>query len=231
MSFSQIFKSSFLEGFTSADITLRTITVTLGITVLFGLYLFFVYQIFTRKTFYSKSFNMAIPLISLITAAIIMTIQSSLVVSLGMVGALSIVRFRTAIKDPMDLIFLYWAISIGIITGAGLAGIAFVATAFVTLLLIFLEYLPVSKAPKLLIINAAAFDQENQILDTVKQLTSSCTVKSRTVESGEEQGAVERLDMILEIRTKDEAALVAAVAGLPSVNCCSLMDHDGEVTF
>lgn len=233
MTFSQIFKNSFLEGFTSTDITLRTVTVTLGITLLFGLYLFFVYRFFTRKTFYSKSFNMSIPLISLITAAIIMTIQSSLVVSLGMVGALSIVRFRTAIKDPMDLIFLYWAISVGIITGAGLSGIALVATAFVTVLLIFLELLPVSKAPKLLVINAVGFDQEVQILDTVKQLTNYYTVKSRTVESGPAQGSGldGRLDIILEIRTKDEQALVTAVSCLSSVNRCSLMDHDGEVTF
>lgn len=105
MSFSDVFKKSFLEGYVSIDISPKMIAVTMLITAVFAVYLFFVYRIFVRKTFYNKNFNISISLIAMITAAIIMTIQSSIVVSLGMVGALSIVRFRTAIKDPMDLVF------------------------------------------------------------------------------------------------------------------------------
>ena len=115
MSFRDIFKTSFLEGFSSAEITTPTVIIALGIACVLALYIFFVYRVVTRKTFYSKNFNITLAVITVITAALILTMQSSVVLSLGMVGALSIVRFRTAIKDPMDLMFLFWAIAIGII--------------------------------------------------------------------------------------------------------------------
>jgi hypothetical protein len=124
MSYSDLFKKSFLEGFAPADITTTTAAVAMLITCALALYIFVVYRVLTRKTFYSKSFNISLAGIALITCAIILTIQSSLVVSLGMVGALSIIRFRTAVKDPMDLMFLFWAIALGIICGVGLAEIA-----------------------------------------------------------------------------------------------------------
>ena len=117
MSFKDVFKKSFLEGFTRYDATPENILIVFAISSFFALYIFFAYRILTRRTFYSKSFNISLPALVLITAGIILTIQSSVVVSLGMVGALSIVRFRTAVKDPMDLVFLFWAISTGIICG------------------------------------------------------------------------------------------------------------------
>ena len=120
MSFKDIFKKSFLEGFTAMDISTSKILATLAMVVILSLYIFCIYQVVTRKTFYSKTFNISLAAIAIITASIILAMQSNLVISLGMVGALSIVRFRTAIKDPMDLIFLFWSISIGIICGGGL---------------------------------------------------------------------------------------------------------------
>ena len=102
MSFSDIFKKSFLEGFTGNDIGMATATGAMLTASLLALYIFVVYRVITRKTFYSKGFNSSLAGITVITAALILTIQSSIVVSLGMVGALSIVRFRTAIKDPME---------------------------------------------------------------------------------------------------------------------------------
>ena len=107
-SFKDILKKSFLEGFASSDITAKTVMVALLVTTLIAVYIFVVYKLMCRKTFYSKNFNISLVGVALITAAIIITIQSSVVVSLGMVGALSIVRFRTAVKDPMDLMFLFW---------------------------------------------------------------------------------------------------------------------------
>ena len=121
VSFSDIFKKSFLDGFTSIDINIYTAASAMMITSFIAFYIFIVYRLVTRKTFYSKTFNIAIAVISVITAGVIITIQSSIVVSLGMVGALSIVRFRTAVKDPMDLVFLFWSIVVGIICGVGLA--------------------------------------------------------------------------------------------------------------
>ena len=106
------------------DITTGKIAATLIVTALLALYIFAIYRLVTRKVFYSKNFNISLAVMSLITAAIILAMQSNLVISLGMVGALSIVRFRTAIKDPMDLAFLFWSISVGIICGAGLYEVA-----------------------------------------------------------------------------------------------------------
>ncbi|MGN1302281.1 MAG: DUF4956 domain-containing protein, partial [Clostridia bacterium] len=99
MNFSDIFKKSFLEGYASSDIGVKTAIIALLIACVFAMYIFLVYRVLTRKAFYSKTFNISLAMITVITAAIILTIQSSIVVSLGMVGALSIVRFRTAIKD------------------------------------------------------------------------------------------------------------------------------------
>ena len=112
--FSDIFKKSFLEGFTGGDISTGRIAATLAVTALIALYIFVIYRVVTRKTFYSKTFNISLVALAVVTSAIILAMQSNLVISLGMVGALSIIRFRTAIKDPMDLVFLFWSISVGI---------------------------------------------------------------------------------------------------------------------
>ena len=114
MSFQDIFKNSFLSDFSFAVDT-KTIIINLALTTVFAIYIFFIYRAVTRKTFYSKNFNLSLIAMAIITAGIILTIQSNVVLSLGMVGALSIVRFRTAVKDPLDLVFLYWSISVGII--------------------------------------------------------------------------------------------------------------------
>lgn len=107
ISFKDIFKKSFIQGFSRYDNSPVNVLIVFGIACIFSIYIFLVYRFLTRKTFYSKSFNIALPALTLITTGVILTIQSSIVVSLGMVGALSIVRFRTAVKDPMDLVFLF----------------------------------------------------------------------------------------------------------------------------
>ena len=154
MTFEDIFKKSFLEGYSTIEINTATILVALFFSLILGLYIFFCYRVMTRRTFYSRNFNISLVALTLITSAIILTIQSSVVVSLGMVGALSIVRFRTAIKDPMDLVFLFWAISVGIICGAGLSEIAILSSLAVTLVLYVLNLVPVGKAPMILVVSA-----------------------------------------------------------------------------
>ena len=149
MSVSDVFKKSFLDGFSSYDIGTTAAVAVMLTSSLFALYIFLVYRLLTRKTFYSKTFNISLAGITLITAAVILTIQSSIVVSLGMVGALSIVRFRTAVKDPMDLMFLFWSITVGIICGVGLAKIALILSIALTLGILILDRLPVAKAPQI----------------------------------------------------------------------------------
>lgn len=222
--FQDVFKNSFLEGFTSMDITTGKIMATLFVTGLLALYIFFIYRLVTRKVFYSKSFNISLAAMALITAAIILAMQSNLVISLGMVGALSIIRFRTAVKDPMDLAFLFWAISIGIICGAGLYEVALVTSVAVTIFILVLDLLPVAKAPMILVVNSSKMDGEQEILDVVGKYAKAYKVKSRNLSQG-------RLDLVVELRVKEESSLVSEVAAMNGMVSASLIAHDGEVTF
>ena len=224
MSFKDIFKKSFLEGYASAEITTFTILVALGIACLLALYIFFVYRVVTRKTFYSKNFNITLAGITVITAALILTMQSSVVLSLGMVGALSIVRFRTAVKDPMDLMFLFWSISVGIICGAGLAQVAVILSVVVTLGILILDRMPVARAPMILVVNSTDLDAEAAVEETVKKYTKFFSVKSRNM-------TADTLDLVVELRTEQGVALVRDVMHLKGIASASLLSHDGEVTF
>ena len=224
MGFKYEFKKSFLEGFTSMDITTGKIAATLIVTALLALYIFAIYRLVTRKVFYSKNFNISLAVMSLITAAIILAMQSNLVISLGMVGALSIVRFRTAIKDPMDLAFLFWSISIGIICGAGLYEIALVTSVGVTVFILVLDMLPVGKAPMMLVVNSSEMNGEKAVLDVVGKYARYYKVKSRNLSKG-------RLDLVIELKVKEESALVSEVAALDGMLSASMISHDGEVTF
>lgn len=224
MSISDVFKKSFLDGFSSTDINIYTATTAMLITCVLALYIFVVYRVLTRKTFYSKNFNISLAGIALITAGIVLTIQSSIVVSLGMVGALSIVRFRTAVKDPMDLMFLFWSIAIGIICGVGMAEIAIILSIIMTVGVIVLNGIPIAKAPLVFVVNASNLDAEDQIMSVVKKYAKHATVKSRNMTKTS-------LDMIVELRIAEGNKLVREVLDIPSVTYASLMAHDGEVTF
>lgn len=222
--FSDIFKKSFLEGMNGSSLTTASILVTLFVTCALAIYIFIVYYLAARRGFYSKSFNVSLALISVITASIILAMQSNLVISLGMVGALSIVRFRTAIKDPTDLMFLFWSISIGIICGAGMFKIAIITSLILTLGLFLLELTPMGRASGILIINADKPEKEREVLQSVKGFSKVVKVKSRNLSK-------EGLDMIIECKPREEAAMVQAVAKIEGVYGVSLMDQDGEVTL
>ena len=222
--FQDMFKNSFLEGFTSMDISAGRIMATFTVTCVLACYIFLIYRLMTRKSFYSKSFNVSLAALSLITAAIILAMQSNLVISLGMVGALSIVRFRTAIKDPMDLVFLFWSISVGIICGAGLYEVALLTCLVVTVLILVLENVPASRAPMMLVVNLSDADKEADVLDVAKKYSRFYKVRSRNISGGS-------MDMIVEVRVKEESAFVKEVCALDSVQTASLIAHDGEVIF
>lgn len=224
MTFKDIFKKSFLEGYASTEITTLTIVTALGIACLLALYIFFVYRVVTRKTFYSKSFNITLAGVTVITASLILTMQSSVVLSLGMVGALSIVRFRTAIKDPIDLMFLFWSISVGIICGAGLAQVAIILSVILTLGILILDRLPVAKAPMILVVNATDLDAEQNVSRVVGKYAHFFSVKSRNM-------TADTLDLVLELRTEQESTLVRDIMALEGITSASLLAHDGEVTF
>ncbi len=189
-----------------------------------ALYIFLVYRVVTRRTFYSKNFNISLAMLCLITAAIILAIQFSIVISLGMVGALSIVRFRTAIKDPMDLVFLFWSIGVGIICGAGLAEIAVILSVLITVGILVLDRFPMVAVPMLLVVNAEDNDVEEKVVDVVKRYCKYSKIKSRNMTAN-------RMNMIIEVRTNQEGELMKEVGRLEHISCVSLLSHDGEATY
>lgn len=224
MSFNDVLKKSFTNSISMAELSVSEIIAVLGITLLFAMYIFFIYRIFTRKNFYNKSFNVSLAATAIITAAVIITIQSSIVVSLGMVGALSIVRFRTAVKDPLDLVFMFWALAVGIICGTGLFDIAGILSIIVTVMIFVLDKLPVAQAPMILMVQAVYCDMESDISDIVSKYTKYYKVKSRNI-------TPERTSIVMELRVKDGGELVQSISSLDGVLYVSMIDHDGEVTY
>lgn len=189
-----------------------------------GVFIFVVYRFAAKPAFFVRSFGVALAGVTVITTSIILAMQASLVVSLGMVGALSIVRFRTAIKDPLDLVFLFWAVGCGIICGAQLYGLVCIVCPVVTALLFLLEKAPLRKAPLLLVLNGTDLSVEEPALALVKQQAGSYRVRSRNV-------TTRGIDLIVELRTSKEKehALLTAVSALEGVTAASLMSHDGDV--
>lgn len=224
MSVQDVIKDTFLKQFNSADLSTKTILTVLLITAFLGIYIFFVYRITCRKAFYSRSFAISLVVIAMVTSIIIITVQSSVVISLGMVGALSIVRFRTAVKEPMDLAFLFWAISIGIICGANLYEVAFEGTFVITIVMLCLYMIPNPRPALLLLLSLSDVGVEREIEELLKSMTKYYKVKSRNVM---ENGA----DMIFEVKLNQESELIQKISQMEKVQRVTLMTHDGEVTY
>lgn len=224
MRLTEVLKKSFLEGYGSVNIDFSTIVMCMLITVLVAMYIFMIYRLLNRSAFYNRNFNLALIALAVITAAVILTIQSNIVISLGMVGALSIVRFRTAVKDPMDLVFLFWSISAGIICGAGFAVVAVVASVIITVIILLCDRMPVGRAAVILLVNSSDYRTEPQIMEIVEKRYENSRVKARNLTK-------DRLNMAIEVRTQEGGKLVEQLMELDSVISASLMDHDGEVTF
>ena len=223
MSIQDVLKKSFLNQFNS-DLSTTSIVGTLILTALIGTYIFVIYRAVCRKAFYSKSFAISLPVISMITASIIISIQSSVVISLGMVGALSIVRFRTAVKDPMDLAFLFWTISVGIICGAGLFEVAVEASILITIVMLGLHFVPNAKPALILLVNGTGADVQEAVKQVLEENTKWYQIKSRNLSAS-------GMDMIVELKTKQEDTLAQRILAVPGVENATLMTHDGEVTY
>ena len=224
MSFTDIFKKTFLDGYQPADINTVFVVTTLAITALIALYVFLIYRLTTKKIFYSPSFNISLVATSLITASIIFTVQSSIVISLGMVGALSIVRFRTAIKDPMDLVYLFWSIAIGIICGAGFAEFAIILSLVLTVVIVVLSKIKEVRSPQILVINSENSAVEENIISYLTEKGYKYKVKSRNLSTAS-------YSMVIELRVNENNTLVQDIEKIQYVHSVSLIAHDGEVTY
>ena len=224
MSFRDVIKNSILETMESNTLSTASICVTLGIAILFCLYIYAVYFLSQKKGFYNKQFNIVLGVLPIITAGIILAMQSNLIISLGMVGALSIVRFRTAVKEPKDLLFLFWSIGIGIILGARNYELALLISIVVTILLFLLELIPEGRPSVLLIVNMDREGKEEELLPVVQKLTRYFKVKSRN-------RTMDGTDLIIECKTRQESELLNAVSSAGHVVSASVIAHDGEAVY
>jgi len=222
MSFSDIIKKSVINSFTPSDMTGTQIAVVLLSTFLIALYIFFVYRFVTRNTFYNKNFAVAMAIIAVVTAGIILAMQSSFVISLGMVGALSIVRFRTAIKEPLDLLFLFWSIGTGIVVGAGLFSVGVILAAIVTIGLMVLQIIPAISSPELLVVKINDKKAESGVFAIINKYTSNYKVDSKSVTKAQ-------TTLIIEVKTTAGSLMVDDLSALEGVGMVTLMEHQGEV--
>lgn len=224
MGVSDIIKGSVLDSLGSSDLSIVTILITLGIAAVMGLFIYVVYRISTRGGFYNRGFNKALASMPVITSGIMLAMQSNMVISLGMVGALSIVRFRNAIKDSSDLTFLFWSISMGIITGSGMYDLALLLSLCMSVLVFFLDWIPVVRAPYMLVISAESELCDEKLVSCIKKHCSKSKMRSHNITK---RGT----EWIFELQTKEECALVRSIAELEYVVSVNLLSHDGEVRF
>lgn len=219
--FADLLKNSVLDNFAS-DISLSKILITLGVAFLLGFFIYLLYKRIFSGVLYSKSFNVSLIGMTMITAVVIIAINSNLVLSLGMVGALSIVRFRTPIKDPTDLIFLFWAAVAGIVTGAGFFTLAVIGSVVVGLILFFFVKGGSVETPYLLVVNCDSDATEQLVHKQVGTLVKRYNVKQKTVTQG-------NIEMTLEIRLRDETGrFVNQLTELAGVRNAVLISYSGD---
>ena len=220
MTFNDIFKSSFLENVTAVSILDIVLALTLAFCL--GLFIFFIYKKTYSGVMYSSSFGVTLVALTMITTLVILAVTSNVVLSLGMVGALSIVRFRTAIKEPLDIAFLFWAIADGIVLAAGMIPLAVFGSVLIgVILLVFANHKDMSN-PYIVVIRARDHASEEKAMDYLRADVKKCIVKSKTAQKG-------LVELNLEIRLKDDNTdFVNGLADLPGVESAVLVSYNGD---
>ncbi|WP_419821987.1 DUF4956 domain-containing protein [Anoxybacterium hadale] len=220
MTFNDIFKSSFVEkvtAFSAADTA-----IALGLAFVLGLFIFFVYKKTFSGVMYSSGFGVSLIGMSLITTLIILAISSNVVLSLGMVGALSIVRFRAAVKDPMDIVYLFWSIAVGIVLGAGMIPLAFFGSLFIGIILMIFANRKPSDNAYILVAHCADDAAEKAVTDTVKSSVRKHLVKSKSV-------SARGIELTLEIRLKEMSTeFINKISAVEGVSNAVLVSYNGE---
>ncbi|MBY2374281.1 DUF4956 domain-containing protein [Clostridioides difficile] len=221
MTFNDIFKSSFIEnvsGFSFVDSALA-----LGSAFLVGLFIYMVYKKTYMGIMYSRPFNVSLVALTMLTTFVILAVTSNVVFFLGMVGALSIVRFRTAIKDPMDLVFLFWSLGSGIVLGAGLIPLAVMGSIIMGLILIFFSNKTISETPYILMVNCNNEDSEDIATDKIKKVFTKYQIKSKSVTP--EKG----IELVFEVRMKyGETSLINDLSQVDGVTNAVLVSYNGD---
>ncbi len=220
MTFDDILKSSFLEKVTA--ISPLDAVIAMAVAFALGLFIFFVYKKTFSGVMYSQSFGISLIAMSLVTTLIITAVTSNVILSLGMVGALSIVRFRTAIKEPLDIVYLFWSISAGVVVGAGLIPLAVFGSVVIGVVLVIFVNKKSRDNPYLLIVSCDSDAAENRVSATLNGAVKKSAVKSKTVSA---QG----IELTIEVRLPEmSTAFVNTVAGLEGVQNAVLVSYNGD---
>ncbi len=220
MTFSDIFKSSFLSNinsFSTLDVLLA-----LSLSFVIGLFIFLIYKKVYQGVMYSDSFGVSLIAISMITSLVIIAVTSNVVLSLGMVGALSIVRFRTAIKEPMDIAFLFWAIAVGIVLGAGLLPLAIIGSVIIGVIIVIFSTRKLGDTPYILVVSCKDEETENKAYKLIKEEAKKSLLKSKSVNKL-------GIELTYEVRIKDDnTGFINKISEVDGVVNAVLVSYNGE---
>lgn len=220
MTFSDIFKSSFLENVTSVSLLDMALALLLSFAV--GLFIFFIYKKTYAGVMYSSSFGVTLVALTMISTLVILAVTSNVVLSLGMVGALSIVRFRSAIKEPLDIAFLFWSIAAGIVIAAGMIPLAVFGSVIIGIVLLIFANRRSHVQPYIVVLRCGGSDSERAALELLGKCAKRCVVKSKTVQRG-------LVELNAEIRlASDNTDFINELAALDGVESAVLVSYNGD---
>lgn len=216
--------NDFLQNtdFFTTDLSVAAIAYTLLFSFALGMFIFFIYRVSYQGVMYSKTFNVTLIAISMITSSIILAISSNIILSLGMVGALSIIRFRTAIKDPIDVAYLFWAVGVGITSGAGLWMLALMSSIIIGIILFVLSNISDVNTPYLCVISYQTEDTNDLVFELIEKEAKRYRLKSKVFDG-------ENYELTVEIRSRKKTdGLVNKIGGINHVNSVALLGYDGD---
>jgi len=220
MSFSDIFKSSFLENVTA--VSLPDMAISLGLAFCLGMFIYLVYKKTYSGVMFSRTFGGSLVAMTMITDMVILAVTSNVVLSLGMVGALSIVRFRTAIKEPMDIAFLFWAIAGGIVLAAGMIPLAIVGSVIIGLIMIVFCNRKSIEKPFIVVVTCADASAEKRVGELINGEVKKAVVKSKSAQKG-------NIEVTYEVNLKtDDTGFVTKLSGMEGVSSAVLVSYNGD---
>ena len=220
MTFSDIFKSSFLENYSAVNPFDMVLSLLLSFCV--GLFILFVYKKTYRGVMFSTSFGVTLLALTMITDLVILAVTSNVVLSLGMVGALSIVRFRTAVKEPLDLAFLFWAIAEGIVLAAGMLPLAVIGGGLIGLILLLFVNRKNHTQPYVVVLRCSGRESEEKAVAFLKSRVSRCETKAKTARAG-------AVEVNLEIRLRaDDTDFINELSAVEGVESAVLVSYSGD---
>lgn len=220
MNFSDIFKSDFLENVTAVNIFDMVLTIILSFGI--GLFIFLIYKKTYRGVMYSSGFGTTLIALTMITSTVILAVTSNVVLSLGMVGALSIVRFRTAIKDPLDLVFLFWSIASGIILAAGMIPLAVIGSVCIGIILLIFVNRSSNTHPYIVVLNCIDHASEVNAMEYLAKNVTKSTIKSKSAVNG-------AIELNIEVRLKeDDTDFINILSEMSGIKSAVIVSYNGD---